>query len=71
MNTTLGINAKMLMVTDAMQAIAAFHRGDIVAFAGGIADTAVMGPRVCHCAACIPANIRTANGGNAYWATRG
>ena len=70
MNKMLGINAKMLVVTDSMQAIAAFDRGDIVAFAGGIADTAVMQAQGMSLRSVIPANIRSANGGNAYWATR-
>jgi NitT/TauT family transport system substrate-binding protein len=70
MNSTLGINAKMLVVIEAMQAIAALNRGEIDAFAGGIADTAVMQAQGIAMRSVIPANIRTANGGNAYWSTR-
>ena len=41
MNRVLGINATTLIVTDAMQAMAAFNRGDIAAFSGVVVDIAV------------------------------
>ena len=58
------------MVNDPVGALAAFERGDIVAYAGALPDIATLQARGFPLRSIIPTSLRAANGGDTYWALR-
>jgi NitT/TauT family transport system substrate-binding protein len=70
MNRVLGIKATTLIVTDAMQAMAAFNRGDIAAFSGVVVDIAVMQAQGVAMRSIATTEIRAISGGMGYWSPK-
>ena len=70
LNSTLGINTETLLVGTHLQALTAFDRGEIDAYAGSLPDIAVLQARGVDLRGVAPVEIRAANGGSGFWSTR-
>lgn len=66
----MGIKARTLIVGTHLQALAAFDRGDIDAYAGSLPDIAVIQARDVKLRSVAPKEILAANGGSGFWAKR-
>jgi NitT/TauT family transport system substrate-binding protein len=70
LDRSLGITNEILYTGDHLQALAAFDRGEIAAYAGSLPDLAVLQARGVKLRSVAPTDIRTASGGSGFWSKR-